>query len=379
MKKKLICLFMSFILLFQTGCWSYRGLNELTIVAGVAVDWNPDTSEYLLTFEIIDMNRSNKDEGIKSTLIDSRGKTMIEAVRNAKRRLTNKLYFGNAELVVIGNKVAEKKGLENVVNWFMMDARCRETMTLVVSQEKTAREILAANPLDGSVISFEISDIASEDSKDVSSTYYLPLYKIYTQLQTAGISTSAPAVHLVMNNGKKVVETNGQAVFYKDLLVGYLSPEECRSLLFSLGKAQGGVLSVYVNGNEAADVGLEIASNKSKLSVKEENGKLNFQIESEIKVYLDESKVQTDLMSEQMIKDIETKAGRMVKTEILTTFKRTQQELKTDVWGFGSHIHQYHPKLWKDLKADWDNQFQTVNLTVNVKVMILNTAFIKKS
>ena len=43
-----------------------------------------------------------------------------------------------------------------------------------------------------------------------------------------------------------------------------------------------------------------------------------------------------------------------------------QNELKTDIFGFGEAIHRRYPRLWEKIKDDWDDEF--VRLPVNITV-----------
>ena len=49
----LICTLIATVSLFPSGCWNYREINFLTMVAGIAVDKLPD-GRFLVTFESVD-------------------------------------------------------------------------------------------------------------------------------------------------------------------------------------------------------------------------------------------------------------------------------------------------------------------------------------
>ncbi|WP_442871503.1 Ger(x)C family spore germination protein, partial [Caproiciproducens sp.] len=117
MIKKILCVMTCFVLLFSlTGCWSYHGLNDLTIITGVGIDFDPSTKEYLLAAEVVDSTASTKEAGTKTKIVESRGKTVMDAVRNAKKRLISKLYWGNNEVLVVGSELAKSGNLGNVIN-----------------------------------------------------------------------------------------------------------------------------------------------------------------------------------------------------------------------------------------------------------------------
>ena len=84
-RKKLYIVLLGFTSFLLTGCWDYISLNELTIVTGIAIDYAEDQKNYHLSFEIIDITQSNKDEGIRTAILESEGSTLFDAVRKAKK------------------------------------------------------------------------------------------------------------------------------------------------------------------------------------------------------------------------------------------------------------------------------------------------------
>ena len=178
MMKKAVCVLLALLISFSmTGCWNYRGLNEMTLVAGVAVDKVGE--KYYLTFEIIDLTSPTKEGGIKAKLIESEGNSIFEAVRNAKKRAANRLYFGNTQIVILSREIVSQDGVESLINWFLRDAEVRETAELVVSQEETAKMILAQEEEKDQVVSYEIIRIIEEDENLTGSTVRVPLYEVF--------------------------------------------------------------------------------------------------------------------------------------------------------------------------------------------------------
>lgn len=379
MIKKILCVTTCFVLLFSlTGCWSYHGLNDMTIVTGAGIDLDPSTKEYLLTAEVVDSTASTK-EGTKTKIVESRGKTVMDAVRNAKKRLISKLYWGNNEVLVIGSELAKNGNLGNVIDWFLTDAECRETVGIVVSQEKTAKDILSIDGLDDSVVAFEIKKILEEDQDDVGTVESIPLFRVFSIMESPGRSVVLPAFHNTINDDKKVVEANGEAVFKDDKMIGYLSPEESKYYLFAVDGIHGGILTLSSTKKEVSDVSLEISNNTTKSSYSYSEEKLKVTIRTNTDVYLDEIKAHSDLLDESKIKEIEKKAQAMVEERTQSVIQKVQTEYNSDIFGFGNMVYKKDPKLWKKMEPQWDKLFPTIQVEVQSKVNIVNTAFLKHS
>ncbi len=380
MIKKILCVMTCFVLLFSlTGCWSYHGLNDLTIITGVGIDFDPSTKEYLLAAEVVDSTASTKEAGTKTKIVESRGKTVMDAVRNAKKRLISKLYWGNNEVLVVGSELAKSGNLGNVINWLLTDAECRETVGIVVSQEKTAKDILNIDGLDNSVVAFEIKKILQEDQNDVGTIENVPLFRAFSILESPGRSIVLPAFHNTKNNDKKAVEANGEAVFKGDKMIGYLSQEDSKYYLFAVDGIHGGILTLSSTKEEVPDVSLEISKSTTKRSYSYSEGKLKVMIRINTDVYLDEIREHSDLLDENKIKEIEKKAQKMVEDRTSAVIQKVQTEYNSDIFGFGNMIYKKDLKLWKKMDPQWDKLFPSIQVEVQSKVNIVNTSFVKRS
>jgi len=378
MIKKIACVGMAMLLLLSlTGCWSYHGLNDMTIVTGVGLDLDPSTKEYLLTAEVVDSTASTKEAGTKTKIVESRGKTVMDAVRNAKKRLISKLYWGNNEVLVLGSELAKNGNLGNVIDWLLTDAECRETVGIVVSQEKTAKDILSIDGLDNSVVAFEIKKILEADQNDVGTVEKVPLFRVFSILESPGRSIVLPAFHNTKNDDKKAVEANGEAVFKDNKMIGYLSPEESKYYLFAVDGIHGGILTLSSTEEEVPDVSLEISKSTTKSSYSYSEGNLKVTIQINTDVYMDELKAHSDLLDESKIKEIEKKAQAIVEERTKGVIQKVQTEYHSDIFGFGNMIYKKDPKLWKGMEPQWDILFPSIQAEVQSKVNIVNTSFLK--
>lgn len=380
MRKKVklisLCLALVFIL---SGCWNYRSLNDISIVSGLAVDMDPESNEYKLSFEMVDLTGDISSSGPKAKLIESRGKTIFDAARNAKRRLEKRLFFGNAQILVLSEEIAKGGHVMHLIDWFLRDAELRETAHVIVSQEKTAAEILSVKGINNAVVAFEIENIIMDDKTATSSTSNLMLYQIYNTLHAEGLSLTLPAFHKVINDGEPASEVNGSAVFKEQNMIGYLTPEESKYLLFVLNEVEGGILTLSAKEQEQDDVSLEISENKTKQSFEVENRQLKITVDTETRVYLAEVGDEFDALDEEMVTSLESAAGAKLKQGIEDVIRKVQSEYRSDIFGFGNTIHKKNSKLWSSISDYWDDLFPTLDVTVNSKVNIVNSAYIRST
>ena len=264
MRKAVRVLALLMLPLFLTGCWSYISLNDIAIVMGMGLDEDPASGGYQITNEIVDFTKSLKESSATGKLVVSEGPTVFEALRDAKRRLINKLYFSNAQVVAFSEALARDKGILNAADWIMRDAEGRETMNLLIAKGGTAHDLLAIKGLDQSIVSLELDAIITEDAKVTSSTAHTELYSAYDILNSPGIELTLPAFIIADNDGQKVAEADGIAAFKGDKLVGYLSKDESKYFLMATNECHGGILAISMHGTGAPDTSLEIAKQQGK-------------------------------------------------------------------------------------------------------------------
>lgn len=378
-KKRACFLFILLLSFMLTGCWNYRGLDEMTIVAGVAIDKNPENGNFLLTFEFVDISGSIKDSGPKSKLIESEGVTIFDACRNAKKRVQNKLYFGHTQLLVISQDIARNENMCEILDFFLRDGECRETMSVAISQEPTASDILAVNGLDQAIISIKAEKLMERDNAVTASTMDVELYAAYEMLRAEGRELALSALHKVVNDGEPACEVNGLAVFKGQRLAGFLSPEETKYFLFAIDSIKGGLFPFSSQEGGKKDATLEIYKSKTKRALERKNGPVSISIRTDLTAYLGEFRVLHTDLDEKKITELETTAAKELQGNINGVIKKVQSEYGADIFGFGNMIYKRDFALWNQLKDSWDSEFKSLEVEVQAEVHISSTSSQNKS
>ncbi len=320
MKRCLCALLAACLMLPLAGCWNYRGLNEMTIVAGMAID-EADDGQYLMTFEVMDLSQPTKTEGPNSNLVFAKGGSILEAIRNAKRQLASKLYFGNMQIMVISHQVAEREGLDAVLDFALRDSEMRETMELVVSREETARAILSNDEKISGAVSYDISRIIREDAKVTGSVF------------------------LLMVNG---------------LLTG-------------------GVLTFYVPEITKNNITLEIKKVDSSMSYENNDGKIAMKLSVKINAYFAEFPHNKNEGNHPVLDQVERSAENLVREELQSVIKKLQTQYQSDALGMGRLIYRTNLPLWRQISGRWNEMYQTLPVDVTVKIHLANTAMVRES
>lgn len=377
MRKRLLCILgILFCAFLCGGCWNYQGLDDLDIVTGAAVDRDTSNGNYHLTFEIVDMSTPTEGGQIVAKYVEAEGPTIFDAIRNAKRKLINRLYGGNMQTLIISKQVAEDDGISGIFEEILRDGEFRETMSIVISREDTARELLFTDGIDSKIISYEIHEMLEEDNKTTASTTNTLLYDAYSAIKGHGTALNLPAMSIVTNNTQRVMESAGIALFRKDRLIGFMPVEDTKYDLFLMNKIKGGALSFALDQSDE-NIALEIKKSKTKLKVTVEDGQLLVEAKINIKLNVTEAKSQLDLSEVKQREALEKYTEKYLETHITDLFKKAQTQYQTDIFSLGNIVYRQDPDLWRSLKDQWDTIFQNATIEVTVKADIVSAGVLK--
>ncbi|HEX2953791.1 MAG TPA: Ger(x)C family spore germination protein, partial [Bacillota bacterium] len=259
MSKKRISLMILVILMsiiFLTGCWNYREIERMSIVAGAAIDQGANGG-YRITVEIVQISGGRESKTTSKT-IAMEGKTIFDAIRNGIALTGKKLYWSHAKAIVVSKKVAEKS-IAKVMDFYTRDHETREDINVFISQAATAKEIFEAQATTESIKSYILSEILKNQAS-LSKAPNVDILRFAIESQSKGVATIIPTVGLKKINNKTAPQIMGTAIIKKDKLVGFLSGEETRDLLFIRNEVKYGALNEGI-GEKTTPVTLEIFKN----------------------------------------------------------------------------------------------------------------------
>ena len=117
---------------------------------------------------------------------------------------------------------------------------------------------------------------------------------------------------------------------------------------------------------------------KTNIGVKLVNGKPKISIKVRAEGDIREVNVPLNLTDTHVLIDIEKKLAKDLKKEMEDAIVRAQKN-KSDIFGFGEIMHEYHPKEWKKLEKNWDDvSFPKLEVDVQVETFIRRTGLRNK-
>ncbi|MPM08905.1 Spore germination protein B3 [bioreactor metagenome] len=374
--KKRIALFgvLTFILAFLPGCQDYKEVEHVSIVVGCALDKSSEDKTYHLAVEVLKPS-GEKNSDTKSIILEAEGDTIFEAVKNLNEITRKEPYWSNCQIVVISEELA-KEGILPLIDFFIRGPETRPTIYALISQEKTAREILMQKNEISSVVSFGLRSMVEANYDVLSTTNDLNLLKTANILYgDGGTALTLPAVRNSSNNGSLTSEINGVAVFAKDKMIGYLDPEDTKYFLFAADKVQGGSLSGFIAPGIHGMIGGRLYENSTEIKPVYENGKLTVSIETETKVSIIEQGIGFST-EESVISSSEKYWKQSLEKNIDRVIKLVQVKFGQDIFGFGDVISKKNPKAWEELEPEWSSVFKNLKTEVTSDIIVLDSGLI---
>ncbi|MBL4932491.1 Ger(x)C family spore germination protein [Clostridium paridis] len=369
-----LALLLSIFLLMSTlsGCWNYREIESLIIVSGIAIDKNPETNKIEVTTEFVDI-KSGKEIVTESKTITLSGDTMFEIARKLITVSGKRAYWSHAQVMILSETIA-REGLARIIDWYVRDAETRTDISVCVSKEKTAKEILFAHAFTKSIVSFELASVLKNE-KSVSTAPLIDLWDYISDLKQEGKNAILPTVLLKGKGREASPYVDGLAIFKGDRLTGTITGEGTQYLLFANNKVKGGILTLGKTPyDESRSISLEIFKSKSKIKPVISNNEVEIQILINTKVALAEIASFENFSSADVRREIEERANIMLQNNVEGVIKRFQQEYDADVFGFGEKIQKDMPTLWKSIKDDWPEKFKNLKVSVKSDIKIKNSA-----
>ncbi|WP_443659220.1 Ger(x)C family spore germination protein [Clostridium algidicarnis] len=363
-KSFILFILISFAVTFL-GCWDYEEMVNLKYLAGIAVDKDKYTNDYILTLEVLEASTNSK--AINSNIIESRGETIHAALRDAIKKTGNMLQGSHAKVFIVSKDIA-KEGIVPVIDLIDRDVELRNDMWILISESDTASDILRKGKEGSEIISYELAASIANSNK-IGKYMKVEIFKIIRGISDRGSSAIAPMVNVDNNNTESKFEVSGTAIFKGEKMVGTLNEFETMFLQILKEDNIKFVLPIELeNGN---NISLEIMNINRSINAKIKDNKVVIDMSINIDTALSELasseinyilKDERDKLKKQSEKQIEISCYKVI--------EKLQKEYKSDAIGYGDILKKRNPNVWKKMEYNWLDIFENieVNLDINVEI-----------
>lgn len=375
--KKLLLIFLIFTnVIIMDGCWNYNEIELLDAVIGLAIDKDKKNNELILTAEMIRPSTSEGQSKFTSEIYESRGNTMFEAMRDLIIKTGRKTYWSHTSVIIISKEIAEE-GVNEVIDMLYRDAEMRGSLFVLVSREKTAKEIFETGHQREVIRSDQLS-YALKNQKSVSKFPKAKLTEVVENLASKDSVLLLTTVEVKNYPDRTQPEVYGSAILKYDRVVGYLEGEETQYALWARGDLKGGILVVRDILESGNNISFEVFSSKTKLKPQYEEGNVNMKVDIRALVSIAEVSGNIAFHEEETKKKLKEYAEKALVKQLRYIIKKSQVEYNSDIYKLGNKIRVDNPKLWNKIKDNWSSEYSDVIVEVSVDLNIKGSSLIAR-
>ena len=365
--KKVILTVLITGLIFTTGCWDMKEINERIFPYSVGLDLidKEDLKEgrYEITFTYPNINALGS-QAIQEDIVyltNIRGNNIFEAAANISDRLQKPMYLRDLKVVVIPEELArDKKLMKEMIDGLNRDYVVNKVINFVVVKG-TAKELLEAKVRSKKQVSVEglLYGILRNDentTKFIKSTLDSFIKDMYTC-----DSSLVPVARIEDEN----IIVDSIAVFKHYQLQGYLNEEDSRNISLLTNK----IKSFETNTSyEGIDFAINAPRPKTKKKLIEDKDSLKMEYKVEVEGQIEQFTLgrDDDLDSQEKLIDMEKALENELEKSIQKTIHKLQKDFGADTIGVADYLYKFKPKMWKMIEADYQEIYPDIEIDLDI-------------
>ena len=401
------------------GCYDKVELNQLAVADLMAIDLSDDGRLLVSMQFVIPGELSNPSQGTGKVdsapfyVIEAVGATLPEAFSFLQAKLPRRLFTSHIRVIILGEELA-KAGIAPLFDGLTRIRELRITMDVVLARGKAA-DLLRADPSFESLPANALSNLLTQrvvpqrTIKDIAISLvgvgidpFIPVVGLADRVEPL-----SPGMHIDDSTGPQRTgsefEITGIAIFRDDRMVGFVPRDVARGVSWLINDVATVTTSIPWppketteervpgapqerdpieqdrppgHGPESPGAGMHQPSQISQIILRAES-KIAIEVRDGEIVVVVKTRSIDDVMSNQagldladptVIPKLEAAIAAQIEDRMRAILSIAQKELQADIFGFGAHVHRNHPKVWREVKADWHTVFSQLKVEISVDV-----------
>ncbi|MUT68608.1 Ger(x)C family spore germination protein [Paenibacillus sp. NEAU-GSW1] len=376
MKRMMLLLACSALLLFLPGCWNKRELDQYGFAMAIAIDQGKGR-QIELTTQMYRPVAGQKGGGggggtaseTANLLIKTEDDSIFEAIRDIPIHLGRKASWSHMRIIVVGEKLARSTDIGKLIDFFYRDHEPRHTISIMIAKGR-ADKILEVKPAIEQTIGQQLLLTKQVAFKNAAKSLDTTLLKLALQMNSPN---SDAAITYVYKDKKEKDELNaaGLALLKKGKMIGVLPSKKVEGLVMLRNEYKSGIIEVPCPGKQLETESFEVLNLSTKMKPKLTGDKARVTVKTSVEGAIGELKC-TEIKSRKDEEAFIRKLDEQIKKEMTTTI-RILQSKKMDIIDIGNMISKSNPNKWKTMKETWDNQFAELPFDIQVETRLLTT------
>ncbi|SFB58030.1 spore germination protein KC [Cohnella sp. OV330] len=370
------------ILLILGGCWDMVEVSRSSLITGVALE-NGQNHAFRVTVEVLNaaetMSAENGRGDAPAQLYTAEADTLSEAVNRMNEQFDRLLIGSHMQAIVVDERLA-RKGLNDLMDFFVRSRYIREDVNLVISKNDRASDILRV-PYPGGMNAglaiqsqiFNLNRVWGGAPKSRMNDYTIATQTPGRELLLAAVSAEGP-VGKNMDSVKTLepkssIRVMDTAVFRGDKLVGFLPASDTNIVLLVTDDLEQTTISVPLREDKAFAAVRLVRLHASK-SVRMHSGRPKITLNVQGVGFIVSLDATMPLDRASGYQELERLAEGYVKERIDATVKKVQTDFDADIFGFGEWMYRHRHSEFERISKSWNELFAEAELQVDVDIKL---------
>ena len=380
------------LLLILCGCWNRVEMSEIGIISATAVDWQD--GKWIVSYQLVIPQAISSQSGSSSrseapvNVFSTEGASIRQAIGDASREMSRKLYFAHNQIIVVSESAA-RKGISAILEIYMRNPDAREMVSMFItkgSSRKFLEQLLPIEKIPGNAIQRLIENEASNNSLYPDMTIYRVLLDLLGPEQATGIPelTIAGADEplnslesLKTTSTKSKIRLGNLAVIQGDQMKSWLSQNDAAGLMWLTDEVGRVTIGFDCTKNNDGTKNSAVLVSKATTKLKpllSSDGRITMRVTVQANGSLLEYACPHKLTEPEVVKKIERQIAEEIEAELMNSWQAVRK-LETDLVGFGTAVYRAYPKQWKSLRKDWNQHLADLKLEAKVTFNLARVGF----
>ncbi len=371
-----------------SGCWDQIEIEQRSFVLGIGIDMLParelkpaqimepgvlreQLDQILVTLEIPKTTQlgTDQNQGYRNGGSDDQSKpawtpsitgvNISQAISEIQIRSNNQIFMGHLRLIAVGDDLARKKGLHDILAFFFRDVEIQRNIPFFIVNGQ-AKDLLALIPPDEKMAALYMNNITSVENFSAR-LFYDSIGNLATDLYEDGnalIGRVRPASTDAVSGGIAVIKD------WK--LAGFLSEVETLGANLLLKRINRDIITVQLDKSNWYSVRIYNVRQKVKPRWNGHELQLRYHFSSEGEI-AEVPKERMITKNKNAIPRLEKLVAQQLKAAVESALMKLQHEYRTDAIGLGIYLRKHYPQIWKQVGPRWLEEFPRMKVDIRVE------------
>ncbi len=355
----------------MSGCWDYKELEQQALLTGLGYDRN-SRGDFMVIAYLDQQKGSSGDKTSQAKkaqpqIVVAKATRAEEAFFLLFLQTPQWKYVSHVYSQVFSEAFAKSDSFAEIMDRITRVGTVRRRTGLFVTPDHV-KDVYSQRLPGADSTARGLPDLVVQGNL-LQLVPCIDLNEFVYQSTLPGVDAMLPEIHVVESSGHPVLKAAGAAVFHRMKMVGYLAPEDVRSLLWLMGKSGHSFLPFQgFRKEEVAYFRTEEIHTAIKISLRGDQpaADVKVQLTGTLAAYQGEH-----LFRKTDIEQLESMVSRILRKKLIHVLRKTQA-MKVDLVGFGVQVRaQVGSAVWRKRYAHWSEEgYPRMTVHVQVKTLI---------